>query len=355
VSRGVRPTPRQTFIGVAIALGVVLVGLMVYLLFFLGSGGLLTSGGEVRAGIRPLLTIEGPGAGRYPRFDRPMGAAFGIDGRIYVSDTGHDRVCVFGSDGRFLFEFGTFGVDKPLPGAANTYRPGCLNYPVGITTDDNGTVYVASFRNDHVAVFAPDGTPLRTFPDNHRPTGKGSSGQDGQGIAVTDVFARDGKVYATDAYQVFVFDLAGTLLAQFGRPGVRPADLDHPNGVAADSEGAVWVSDSNHSRVSVFGPDRALRFNVGRIPDGTDDTSGTLLSLPRGITTLDDDSALVVDAFEFDLVRISRDGKVLGRYGERGVLPGQFNFPNDVDADGRRLLVTDKENNRVQVVEIVAE
>jgi hypothetical protein len=37
------------------------------------------------------------------------------------------------------------------------------------------------------------------------------------------------------------------------------------------------------------------------------------------------------------------------------VEPGQFNFPNDVDAAGIRLVVADKENNRVQVVELVTE
>jgi hypothetical protein len=202
-------------------------------------------------------------------------------------------------------------------------------------------------------VFDPDGKPLRSFPDNQKPTGKGSSGQDGQGIAVTDVTVRDGKVYATDTYQIFVFDLAGTLLAQFGRPGTGPGAIDHPNGVTADTKGTIWVADSNHARVSVFGPDYKVRFNVGKIPAGSGDTSGSVMSLPRGITTLDDGSAIVVDAFNFDLVHISPTGAVIGRYGERGVEPGQFNFPNDVDASGRLLVVADKENNRVQVVEIV--
>lgn len=40
-------------------------------------------------------------------------------------------------------------------------------------------------------------------------------------------------------------------------------------------------------------------------------------------------------------------------YGERGVEPAQFNFPNDVDAAGNRLVVADKENNRAQLVEMV--
>jgi hypothetical protein len=208
--KGLYLTPRQAFAGIAIVLGIILIALLVYALFFMGKGGgLVTRGGAAQAGIRPLFVIDGPGTGAYPRFDRPMGAAFGLDGRIYVTDSGHNRVCVFDKDGAFLFEFGTFGVAKPLPGAKNTWAPGKLNYPVGISVDQDGSVYVADFRNDQVQVFNPDGTPLRSFPDPQKPVGKGSSGQDGTGIAVTDVAVRDGKVYATDTYQIFVFNADG--------------------------------------------------------------------------------------------------------------------------------------------------
>lgn len=358
--KGLYLTPRQAFAGIAIALGVLLVALVVYLLFFMNTGtGLVSRGGAPKSGIRPVLVIDGPGTGAYPRFDRPMGAAFGLDGRIYVTDTGHNRVCVFDRNGAFLFEFGSFGVAKPLPGAKNTWAPGKLNYPVGIDVDQDGTVYVASFHNDQIQVFDPEGKPLRAFPDPHKPTGKGSSGQDGLGIAVTDVAVGGGKVYATDTYQVFVFDTAGKLLKQFGKPGLGPTDLDHPNGVAVDAEGRLYVSDSNHARIIAYSKDYAFRWHLGSPPGISTSTSASVepsvFSLPRGITTLDGGDVLVVDAFDFQLVRVSAAGKVVGRYGERGVDPGQFNFPNDVDAAGDLLVVADKENNRVQVVQIVSQ
>jgi tripartite motif-containing protein 71 len=354
--RGLYLTPRQAFAGIAIVLGVLLVALLVYALFFMGKGGgLLTRGGDEQAGIRPLFVIDGPGKGVYPRFDRPMGAAFGLDGRIYVTDTGHNRVCVFDSSGAFLFEFGTFGVAKPLPGAKNTWAPGRINYPVGIDVDQDGSVYVADFRNDQIQVFDPEGKPLRSFPDPQKSVGKGSSGQDGTGIAVTDVAVRGGKVYATDTFQVFVFNADGSLARQFGKPGLAPGDLDHPNGVAVGEDGTVYVSDSNHARVTAFTSEGKLKWNLGRPPSTSADATSSVFSLPRGITALDSGDLVVVDAFNFDLARVSAAGKLVGRYGERGVEPGQFNFPNDVDALGNRLVVADKENNRVQVVEIVTE
>jgi tripartite motif-containing protein 71 len=354
--RGLYVTPRQAFAGIAIVLTLLLLALLIYALFFLGKGGgLITRGGTPQAGIRPLFVIDGPGTGANPRFNRPMGAAFGLDGRIYVTDSGNNRVCVFDSGGAFLFEFGGFGVAKPLPGAKNTWVPGRLNYPVGIDVDQDGFVYVADFRNDQIQVFEPNGKPLRAFPDPQKAVGKGSSGQDGTGIAVTDVAVRGGKVYATDTYQIFVFNADGTLIRQFGRPGLKPGELDHPNGVAVGEDGTVFVSDSNHARVTAFKADGTLRWNLGKPPSESGISTSSVFTLPRGITTLDDGDVVVVDAFNFNLARISAAGKLIERYGERGVAPGQFNFPNDVAASGSRLVVADKENNRVQVVELVTQ
>jgi hypothetical protein len=349
----VKLTPREMFTAIAVLLGIVLLLLIAYLLFLLSRGStLITRGGQAKAGIEPLFVISGPGTGPNPRFSRPMGSAFGPDGRIYVSDTGNNRVCVFDSGGRFLFEWGGFGVAKPLPGAQDTWAPGKLNYPVGISVDEDGVVYVADFRNDQVQAFSAQGRFLRAFPDNHKPTGKGSSGQDGQGIAVTDVTARGKKVYATDTYQVFVFDREGKLLKQFGKPGIGPTDLDHPNGVAADGKGGVFVSDSNHARVIGFGSDYTRRWTVGTVPRGMNDTTSSPVMLPRGIAAGDDGTVYVVDSFAFDIVEISKLGKIAARYGERGVDPGQMNFANDVDVLGDRLVIADKENNRVQVVRL---
>jgi DNA-binding beta-propeller fold protein YncE len=339
-------------------LAALLVALIVWLVFFMGGGSaLVTRGGATVAGIKPLFTIDGPGTGPEPKFNRPMGAAFGVDGRIYVADTGNNRVCVFDSTGKFLFEFGSFGVAKPLPGAKNTWSLGKLNYPIGIRVDSqDGTVYVADFHDDQIQAFTAEGKPLRVFPDAHKPVGKGSSGADGQGIAVTAVAVKAGKVYATDQYQGFEFDIDGKFIKQWGMPGTELGDLDHPNGIAVADDGTVYVSDSNHARVTAFGTDGKVKWTFGTIPTGTasQDTSPPL-QLPRGITLTPDGRIIVADAFGFQLVSISKNGKLNGRYGERGTDPGQFNFPNDVDATGDRLVVADKENGRVQVLQLAGQ
>ena len=354
--RGFYLTARQAFGILAGVLAALLVALVVWLVFLMGGGSsLVTRGGEVSAGIKPLLTIDGPGTGAVPRFSRPMGAAFGIDGRIYVSDTGNNRICAFDSSGKFLFEFGSFGVAKPLPGAKNTWALGKLNYPIGIRVDSqDGTVYVADFHNDQIQAFTSEGKPLRAFPDAHKPVGKGSSGADGQGIAVTAVAVKAGKVYATDQYQAFQFDTDGKFIKQWGKPGATPGDLDHPNGIAVADDGTVYLSDSNHARLTAFSKDGKVKWTFGTLPVGqASQNASPRLQLPRGVAVTSDGRIIVADAFAFELVSLSQAGKLNGRYGERGTDPGQFNFPNDVDASGDRLVVADKENGRVQVLQLV--
>lgn len=305
-------------------------------------------------GIQPVAMIEGPGKGEHPLFGRPMGAAFSPEGLLYVTDALYDRVCVFDSKGRFLFEFGGRGIAKPLPGAASTWRPGLLNYPVGIDVDDDGLVFVADFRNDQVQVFSADGSFLRVFPDTKAPVGRGSSGQDARGIAVTDVSVRGNEVYATDAYQIFVFDREGRYKRQFGMPGTQPGGLNHPNGVAV-GDGVVYVSDSNQSRVQAFTRDGNVLWTAGKPAESMHPTAASDFGLPRGLTLLEDGTLLVADAFQFAIVELSPDGKVTARFGDQGEMPGQLMFPNDVDALGNLVAIADKDNKRVQLVRLVGE
>lgn len=346
-------SPRRAFALLAVALGIILIALLVYLLWFLGRPEVLTNVDPVK-GVQPIWQVYGPGEGDLPLFERPMGVAVGKNNHIYVTDSGNSRVCVFDSQGRFIRSFGTFGVAKPAPGSESSYQAGSLNYPVGIDTDDDGNVYVASFRNDSIEVFDADGVPLRRFPDPNVPTGLGSSGYGGRGIAVTDVAVYGDRVYATDTYQIFVFSTEGELLDQWGMPGTKPEDLDHPNGIAVSDDGkTIYVSDSNHSRVTAFTPEGDVQWQVGEISAGIDSTEEGQLELPRGLTVLPDDSILVTDAFAFTLVHISRDGEVLDDFGERGVSAGQMNFANDVEAFRGFIAIADKENGRLQVVRLV--
>ncbi len=100
------------------------------------------SGEVTDTGDSPDPTID-PGL-----FYGPRGIAI-ANGEIYVTDTGNERVQVFGPDGTFLRAFGGHGTE-----------PGKLIEPVGITIGADGNVYVADTGNGRISVFTPAGDPV---------------------------------------------------------------------------------------------------------------------------------------------------------------------------------------------------
>ncbi len=346
-------TPRQAFLIIALVLFVVLLALILYLLLVKPASN-VSQQTQQSPGLESVLVLTGPGTGPTPTFKQPMSAAWGEGNRIYVADTGNNRIVAFNQNGKFLFEFGTFGIAKPLPGAKATWKPGSLNYPTGVSVDrETGEVYVADFYNNTIEVFDGNGKYLRNFPDPNKVTGKGGSGINGHGIAVTDVAVKDGRVYATDAFQVFVFDRSGTLLRQYGKPGAAAGDLDRPNGITAIANGGVIVADSNHSRLTAYDEFGKPVQTIGEQVRGLSAPTTNPFVLPRGLATLEDGSVIVADPLSMQLIKIGLKGDVAAKYGERGTYPAQFNFPNDVDANGKLLLVADRGNDRVQVVKMV--
>jgi DNA-binding beta-propeller fold protein YncE len=346
-----RVSPRVALSLIAGALALVLIVLIGYLWWLYRPADLTQRGGKPIEGLIPEFSMYGPGRGELATFSNPMGAAWSEDGRrIYVADTDNNRIVVFDDKGRYLSEFGGFGIAKPLPGAQPTWDPGELNYPTDVAVGDDGSVYVADFYNDSISAFDAEGKFVRRFPDPNARAGRGGSGQGGLGIAVTAVAVSGDRVYATDQYQVFVFSSRGELLDQFGLPGVGPRGLDHPCGIVADRDGNVVVADSNHNRVVRYTAEGVPVWVTGRPVNDLKAESKNPFVLPRGIALKLDGGLIVADPLAQQLVELDRDGRVVRTLGARGTAPGQLNFPSDVDLHGEQLLVADRENNRVQVV-----
>jgi len=341
------------------ALGVMLVASLAVLLWNFSSRGYVTRGGEVVAGVRPVLTIEGPGRGHYPAFVRPMAAAFGPDGFLHVLDSGNDRVVVLEMNGRYGLEFGGFGAVDPPSGLEPSWSEGRMNHPVGIDVDEAGNIYVADLRNEQVQVFDPTGAFVRRFPDPGETIGSEASGGSRTGVAATDVAVAGGSVFVAAADRIVVFTTEGEFVRQFNRAARDSIGFDTITGIDASDDGLIYVADSGNSRILVLTDRGALVWTVG-VSRKVDAPSSTVepvspyeFALPRDIAVMVDGSVAVLDAAESSIVLFSRDGALQGRHGTRGSTPGAFSAPSSIDARGDLLLVTDTGNNRVQVVQVV--
>jgi DNA-binding beta-propeller fold protein YncE len=260
---------------------------------------------------------------------RPMGIAVTPDGtRIYVTQTEPDTaVLAFDAHGNQLATL--------LPPETNSDH-----VFVYVALDPlSGDVYVSDRPAGAIYVYSGDGAFLRTFDP---PTGM--EGWQPLGLS----FDATGHFYVTDVSdgRIHEFDPGGSLVMSIGQPD----QFSFPNGVVADQNQRVYVSDSNHGRLVVLDSNGAVLAVLRRGPSAGD------LGMPRGVAIDDQSRLYVVDTTDHG-VKVYRPGSdatatptFLGRFGAEGSGEGAFAFPNAVATDTRgRVYVADWDNDRVQV------
>lgn len=142
---------------------------------------------------------------------------------------------------------------------------------------------------------------------------------------------------------VLVFDRAGKFVRSIGE------------GIAADSHGIritaddrVWLVDRDGHQVFCFAPDGKRLVTIG---DSARPRYQAPFSHPTDVAVGADGDVYVADGYGNTMVhRFSPDGKLKKSWGGLGAGPGQFTTPHGIafSSDGR-LLVGDRENNRVQI------
>ena len=172
----------------------------------------------------------------------PRGIAVDQTGRVFVTDTGKQRVVVFDSNGSYLTQFGSLGLDA-----------GNLDEPVGIEIGSDGNIYIADTWNYRVQVFEPDPTGLQFRSVRLWEVDAWSSDTlENKPFLALDP---DGTVYITDPDRgrVIGFDSEGNFKILWG--GFDNSYLMGViSGIAATSNGTVWVSDATSNTLLLFQP-----------------------------------------------------------------------------------------------------
>ena len=137
---------------------------------------------------------------------------------------------------------------------------------------------------------------------------------------------------------VHIFDLERREYSQLGEKNA--SFLRSPVGVAIDDSGRIYVTDSVLGRVFVFDASRALVAEWGK---------GELIR-PTGVA-LDpkQEHLYVVDTIGCEVLVFDLSGRVVNRFGRRGVGPAEFNAPTFVAvAPDGSISVSDSLNFRIQ-------
>lgn len=228
----------------------------------------------IEKGVKKTLATMGKLPGQVKA---PKGVFAAADGKIFVSDTGNDRIQIFKADGSFDSQFGDSGSGE-----------GKFKAPMGLTVNGNGNVYIADSRNKRVQAFSQDGiflfaigpqvgsltlmNPVDAASDEKNnlyildaglkkvivtdQSGKYVSTWDDSGsLASPASLVYDGKgfFYVLDkgAYSVKIFDASGRFQASFFAQGSGERELGDPQFLAYGGD-RIHIADAGAGRIASF-------------------------------------------------------------------------------------------------------
>jgi NHL repeat len=158
--------------------------------------------------------------------DLAASIAVGPDGKVYVSDSGNDRVEVFSASGSFIGQFGS-----------DYMRSGQFLLPYDLAVDSNGDVYVADLGRKVLEKYSPTGAFEWAVG-----SGNGSTDQDLFGEAHLANVDPHGRVLGAvvDSHRIVYIDSRGHEVDTFDTLGLFKNDWG-PCNVTVDTQGFTVV------------------------------------------------------------------------------------------------------------------
>jgi subtilisin family serine protease len=260
-------------------------------------------------GGRLLNTLGESGTGP-EQLDGPTGIEINpYSGELFVSDTGNDRIVVYGANiaGEYIYE-GAIGDPDELETEEDKEKTPEFDEPMGLafapspgSGEGHGGLLVADAGADRIQYIDWD---------NWRTAGTYGTSGSGKGqldhptdISLIDEYEEEGVVQAryavvdsgNDRVQIVDGDdLTSTVsyVTEFGKSGTKGGEFSEPTSAALDpSTGNISVTDTGNNRVEQFLPDGSFIAQLGSGPgEGNKNFNG-----PLGIAYRDAGTAYVVD------------------------------------------------------------
>jgi len=319
----------------------------------------------------------GSGAGQ---FNAPSGVVYNpVNGLLYVSEVGNDRVQVFSTAGIYQGQFGALGSGD-----------GQLNNPYALAVDGNGNIYAADTANNRVSKFDSTGLWIRNLA-----VGLSTP----LGIAVDKanvvwVAGNTGEIYAYEAngsylayyygsytgtsfFEGYIRDIRGlavtaplTVPPYNGAPAIAvvdsasqavelmsisaqptahapitaiPAVGGYNAQIAFDSSDNVFFASYDSNTVYKFDKFGAPITQWGSTGTGNGQFDGAM-----GVAVDGSNNVYVADRNNNRIQKFDNSGNYITQWGSLGTGDGQFNHPSHIATDGSWLYVTEENNNRVQ-------
>ena len=256
------------------------------------------------------------GFGALALFSNPMGIAVDRAGNVYVADTGNHVIRKVSPTGLVSSLAGLAGVAGNTDVIGDAAR---FEAPVGITVDSAGIVYVVDQFESNVRRITPDGA-VTTLP----------------------------SVLAADSAST-----SETLPTQ---------SLNHPNGIAADCFGNLYIADTGNNSIRKMAADGSVSVLAGAGAMGAADGQGAdaRFNGPFGIAVDLDGNVYVTDQGNSTVRKITPDGRVTTLGGVANAVgsadgigaAARFSYPAGLAADeAGNLYVADRNNSAIRKID----
>lgn len=236
---------------------------------------------------------------------------------IWAVDAGSNVLTKFDSEGRFLMVIGRKPESIPVRQGQGVPARIVDDPPAGAPAPAAGPGGGAGGGGGAAAAAkAPPGAGTRSESFN-RPT---------------DItFDKEGNVYIADGMgtnnRIAVFNRDGNWARGWGQTGSEPGQFNKIRGIVADTAGNLYVADAGNNRIQVFDTQGTFKSQITGIgsPQAICITGGS----PQYLYSSNSNDPESMDNGE--IYKISTDGKVVGRFGKAGRVPGEFGMVNSLD------------------------
>ncbi len=210
--------------------------------------------------------------------------------------------------------------------------------PHGLRVGPDGNIWTVDLESHRVMKWTPSGRLIMLI-------GTGSPAADNNdkyafNRPATLTFGSDGDFYVADGYgnsRVVHYSKDGEYIGQWGNKGVADGDFNLVHDIALDGHGRIYVADRNNRRVQVFDMQ-------GRFLDKWTDL-GTI----QGLYYVKSEDVLYMCDLNARVLKVNREGKVLGVIGSFGKAPGKIDIPHYLAVDSAgAVYVADFRNWRVE-------
>jgi len=254
------------------------------------------------------------GAATEALLNAPRGVAVDAQGNIYIGDNRNQRIRKVDTNGIITTVAGN-GIEG-FSGDGGPATAARLRYPHGVAVDAQGNLYIADASNHRIRKVDASGI-ITTVAGNGNAAYSGDGGpapQAGLNYPLGMTLDMQGNLYLADAFnhRIRTVDQSGiiTTVAGSGIKGfssddgpATEAQLDTPTGVTVDSQGNLYIADYANHRIRKVGPPAVFENFItgGDIPFADENGLGYIMaSSGRHKQTFDLDTGIVLYEFGYD-------------------------------------------------------